>query len=499
MENGISVGLLQGLCPASASDALGRAGCFVATWEIPLLFGLAVVLVLAFLWWRRRRAAAATRTPMLVFPLQGSAPQGEHRSAARLESVPPRNRQSVSQPEHVSSPGEPRAHEDPAPEGTVPESASPKDTMVRYERPPDGTLQLLPGRLEIERGPGAGEELRFVRVPGAPPEVTIGRGDGPEYRHIQLRSPTVSRTHARLRFVGNEWTISNESSTNPTRVNDRILSSDVEQVGLVDEDRIEIGEITFVFRYEGTGDRLPTRSSWYTDRGRRASNQDAVVVRTLEGGRELAAVCDGMGSHRAGGVASHRAIDGLVASLRGGADLAGAVEAANRAVLEAAAESEENEGIGTTMVALLRDGDRYDIANVGDSRAYRLGAGVEQLTVDHSFVAEATRDGGMSQSEAERSPWRNAVTRNLGAGESVDTDLFPGFDATADHVVILCTDGVHGVLSDEAIGEVFRKTSDVRDLSRALGEEALVQGGEDNVAIAAVRFGRPRTAGDQDS
>ncbi|TVP56564.1 MAG: FHA domain-containing protein [Gemmatimonadales bacterium] len=362
--------------------------------------------------------------------------------------------------------------------------------IVEYQRPPDGTLQLLPGRLEVERGPGVGQEIRFVRVPGSPAEITFGRSEGPEFRHVQLHSPTVSRQHARLRFDGTGWSVRNESSTNPTTVNGHTLSSEIEEVPLSDGDLIEIGEITFRFRHEGSADRLPFRSSWHTDQGRRPTNQDAVVVRTLPGGRELAAVCDGMGSHHAGGVASHRALEGLVKALSEGVELEEAVQRSNASVLAAAEEEEDRDGMGTTLVALLRDGDHYDIANVGDSRAYRIGSdGIQQLTRDHSFMAEAVQDGRMSMEEAARSPWRNAVTRNLGAGRELEVDLFRGFDATQDHVVLLCTDGVHGVLSEDQIEEVFRNSADIRDLARALSEEALMKGGEDNVAVAAMTFG----------
>src|SRR5690606_13137185 len=99
-----------------------------------------------------------------------------------------------------------------------------------------------------------------------------------------------------------------------------------------------MGEIRFLFRQSETRDRLASRSSWYTDRGRRSVNQDAVLVRTLPDGRELAAVCDGMGSHSASGIASHIAIDALVAALLEGADLQDAVRTANERVFRAASE-----------------------------------------------------------------------------------------------------------------------------------------------------------------
>jgi PPM family protein phosphatase len=357
------------------------------------------------------------------------------------------------------------------------------------ELPPDGTLQLLPGSLRIESGDGAGEVVRFVRAPGEEAVITFGRDQGEPHRHVQLRSATVSRLHARLTFRDRRWTLRNESATNPTVVNGRPLEGRPAEVLLRDGDRIEMGEIAFVFQQPEPSNRLALRSSWYTDRGRRAANQDAVAVRTLPEGRELAVVCDGMGSHASGGMASYIALEALVAALTNGQDLVHGVQEANRAVRRAADEDVEHGGMGTTLVALLREGERYTVANVGDSRAYRVDrAGIRQLTQDHSFVAEAVGEGGMSLEEASRSPWRNAVTRNLGSESDVEVDLFGPFDATTPHLAVLATDGVHGVLSDHEIEQLVQDTPDIRDLARALAEAALRNGGEDNVAVAVMDF-----------
>jgi protein phosphatase len=364
-----------------------------------------------------------------------------------------------------------------------------RTSPVTHEAPPDGTLQLLPGSLKIERGEGAGEILRFVRVPGEQVVITMGRDQGPPHRHVQLRSPTVSRVHARLTFRDRTWTLRNESATNPTIVNGRPLEGRPAEAVLRDGDRIEMGDIAFVFQLSEPANRLALRSSWYTDRGRRSTNQDAVAVRTLPDGRELAVVCDGMGSHASGGMASYIALETLVATLSNGGDLAQGVQEANRAVRRAADQDPAHDGMATTLVALLREGDRYMVANVGDSRAYRVDqAGVRHLTRDHSFVAEAVAEGGMSLEEAKRSPWRNAVTRNLGPDSDVEVDLFGPFDATAPHLTVLSSDGVHGVLSDDEIERVVRDTPEIRDLARALAEAALRSGGEDNVAVAVIDF-----------
>jgi len=515
----LSLGLLDGLCPAVPQGWIGPAGCLVAAWDLPL-----VGLALAFVVWgvlsslRKLRPEDPSR---FVLPMKAASGIGRDRhpkpriSDEEYEKQRAAMRQALSPLRPLPTGIDPseRAIFDPgtlrAPGNGGPKAAYGKEITIpppRKEEPqveshpavhtataePEGTLQLLPGRLLVERGPRRGEEIRFVRIPGVKQEITVGRIAGPAHRHVQLDSPTVSRNHARLTFRDGVWTLRNESSTNPTIYNGRALSSAVEEVQLYDGDRIELGEVILVFRQDSLVDRLPYRSSWYTDRGRRSTNQDAVVVRTLPGGRELAAVCDGMGSHNEGGLASHVALEALVRALSDGLQLGEAVENANRAVLDAASKSPDRNGMGTTLVAVLREGTTYEIANVGDSRAYCIDEkGIVQVTRDHSFVAEAVDAGRMSEAEAQQSPWKNAVTRSLGAEGVVKVDLFGRYDASRPALVMLCTDGVHGVLQADDLLDIVKRTTDVRDLARTLGEQALINGGEDNVAVAAVRFGGP--------
>ena len=135
---------------------------------------------------------------------------------------------------------------------------------MRYWRPADGTLQFLPGRLEVVSGLDAGHEIRFVRTPGPDgTRVTFGRAEGVPYRHVQLREPTVSRTHARMTLEaaarnGAEassstprWRLENLSATNPVVVNGTPLAADESEqcsVMLDEGDRIEMGEVVFRFR-----------------------------------------------------------------------------------------------------------------------------------------------------------------------------------------------------------------------------------------------------------
>jgi len=119
---------------------------------------------------------------------------------------------------------------------------------LRFSVPAEGTLQFLPGRLQIAAGLDSGREIRFVNVPGPDgATVTFGRSEGAMYRHIQLRDQTVSRSHARLQLVDGQWELRNLSRTNPVVHNDRILATGEQQL-LTDGDRIEMGEVLFTFK-----------------------------------------------------------------------------------------------------------------------------------------------------------------------------------------------------------------------------------------------------------
>ncbi len=132
--------------------------------------------------------------------------------------------------------------------------AAPSDVMVFpaggtgvTPQPEDATLQFLPGRLECICEPRR-PDIRFLRQPGPATIVTIGRAKGSPDRHIHLAGPTVSRMHARLRYASGGWTVSNLSGTNPLRVNGQALEANGEPCPLADGDRLELGELAFIFR-----------------------------------------------------------------------------------------------------------------------------------------------------------------------------------------------------------------------------------------------------------
>jgi hypothetical protein len=130
---------------------------------------------------------------------------------------------------------------------------APADAMhdgatLRFAIPDEGTLQFLPGRLEVVSGPDRGREVRFVRSgAGDRMEVTFGRSEGPAYRHVQLMARTVSRQHAAMVLTDGHWALKNLSATNPVLLNGRALEAGEVAPLLVEGDRIEMGEVVFVF------------------------------------------------------------------------------------------------------------------------------------------------------------------------------------------------------------------------------------------------------------
>jgi PPM family protein phosphatase len=230
-----------------------------------------------------------------------------------------------------------------------------------------------------------------------------------------------------------------------------------------------------------------------TDPGiKRTYNEDSCIAREFPGGLILLAVADGVGGAGGGDVASAETIKALSAVVEreggenSGSVLAHAFDEANRAVRERAAEQSDLRGMASTLVAALVQGAQARVANLGDSRAYLLEDGnLRQLTADHSWVEEQVKAGVMSRQEAERSQYRNVITRGIGTDDDVqpdqvDVQLSPG------SVLLLCSDGLFKPLSDEKIGEALAAPS-VHDAARRLINLANAAGGPDNIAVAILK------------
>jgi len=235
-----------------------------------------------------------------------------------------------------------------------------------------------------------------------------------------------------------------------------------------------------------------------TDPGRkRRRNEDAYVCEP-----PLFAVADGMGGAQAGEIASRLAAAALrrprPSDVRGGKEhVVALIQEANRRVYEAAAEDESVSGMGTTMTAAVAEGDAVWIGHVGDSRAYLVRDGrLEQLTEDHSLVAELVRSGKLSPEEAEAHPQRSVITRALGTESDVDVDVFSVQPRPGD-LFMLCSDGLTSMLADEAILDlVERQRDDLRRAGKALVDAANKEGGEDNITVVLFEIVETPETGD---
>jgi protein phosphatase len=228
-----------------------------------------------------------------------------------------------------------------------------------------------------------------------------------------------------------------------------------------------------------------------TDVGRmRTNNEDSYLS-----SQPVAAVADGMGGHSAGEVASAIAIEELTALRDRGPwenetaatdDLKQAILRANRRIREMAAGDRKLNGMGTTLVALLEDGDMVHVANVGDSRGYLLRQGeLSQVTVDHSLVQELVDDGRLSPEDAERHPQRSVITRALGIDPEVEFDLFTYKLQVGDRL-LLCSDGLSDVVEPAQIRKVLLRVPSAQRAARELVTVANEQGGPDNITVIVV-------------
>jgi serine/threonine protein phosphatase PrpC len=227
----------------------------------------------------------------------------------------------------------------------------------------------------------------------------------------------------------------------------------------------------------------------------RQNNEDAIAFEPAHG---LAILADGMGGHNAGEVASHLAVETVERRLLQaiGEDapdyaelLTDAVHQANTAVYERSKLIADCNGMGTTLVVACFDTDQAHIANVGDSRLYLYRGGeLNQLTRDHSLVAEMVEKGFMSAEEARESPQKNIITRAVGLQAEVEVDIYQ-HPLQAGDLCLLCSDGLSDVVDDQGIlGCIEENISDIDALSRQLVDKALQAGGPDNISVIVVQL-----------
>ncbi len=227
------------------------------------------------------------------------------------------------------------------------------------------------------------------------------------------------------------------------------------------------------------------RAAWLTDTGRRRlRNEDAYVFVP-----PLFAIADGMGGARAGEVAAGIAAEALKGARRRvneETSLEAVIAEANRLVWERSVADPNTAGMGTTMTVALVDepGERVVFGHVGDSRAYRLrGDELEQVTTDHSLVAELVESGVLTPEEAERHPQRSAITRAVGTERAIEADVF-AIPASVGDLFLICSDGLTDMLSEDEIAQsLLAAEREPTAAAASLVAAANANGGEDNITV----------------
>ena len=200
----------------------------------------------------------------------------------------------------------------------------------------------------------------------------------------------------------------------------------------------------------------------------RTVNEDALLTT----GPELFALADGMGGYAAGETASREALPVL--------------QQANKHIRQMAQSEVQYHDMGTTLVAvyLAADGKAYAV-NVGDSRLYTWSAGtLQQVTRDHSYVAELLANGEITAQEAFKHPQKNIILRAVGAEDELEVDCFT-LELTADTKLLLCSDGLSDMVDDRQISEILQ-AHQTAEAAEVLLEAALDNGGRDNISLILI-------------
>ena len=221
----------------------------------------------------------------------------------------------------------------------------------------------------------------------------------------------------------------------------------------------------------------------------------------------LFVVADGLGGHAAGEVASRIVVDKVgefitqtaerdrtwpveydMAMSYDGNRLKAALLMADQGILRDIQGNPERESMGSTVVACLVQGDKATLVHVGDSRAYLVNPqGIQQVTRDHSWVAEQVENGILTPDEARHHPFRNVITQALGNGGDLDVAVQEIQVKELDRI-LLCSDGLSGMVQDQAIWEIMNAAPEVEAATQNLISKAMENGGEDNITVVIVAF-----------
>jgi protein phosphatase len=222
----------------------------------------------------------------------------------------------------------------------------------------------------------------------------------------------------------------------------------------------------------------------------RTNNEDYCLIEPELG---LYVLADGMGGANAGERASRLAVETvaeaiLMAQRRDSQVLLGAVEEANRRVIEAAQSDLALEGMGTTLVAALETGDELSIASVGDSRAYLLDQdGLRAITDDQTWVNEVGRPLGLDEESLKNHPMRHVLTMAIGASSPLTVNYY-SVHMRPGAIIMICSDGLHGVVEAGNLEQILRNGGGgLEERGHKLIEAAKSAGGPDNVTVVLVR------------
>jgi len=225
----------------------------------------------------------------------------------------------------------------------------------------------------------------------------------------------------------------------------------------------------------------------------RKANEDNFLA---DKNRGLFVVADGMGGHEAGELASGIAIKTIdtfltseIIAAKKNSGLCQAIQKANELIYHESKINHSCSGMGTTVTAALFIDNILYVAHIGDSRAYLIrNNSIQLLTKDHSLVAELLRQGELTESEAYQHPHRNILTRALGTERDVEIDLAQ-FNIKSGDLILLCTDGLYNLVTDEEIlQEVNQNSSDLKRSVNQLVKIALERGGADNITVVLVSY-----------
>lgn len=231
-----------------------------------------------------------------------------------------------------------------------------------------------------------------------------------------------------------------------------------------------------------------------TDKGRtREMNQDSVFTSEKPIGNlpNLFVVADGMGGHKAGDYASKFAVEVILREIAGNQEtelpaiMQSAIEAANRELLAEAETDPRFHGMGTTIVLAAIENSTLWTANVGDSRLYLIDEHIQQITRDHSLVAEMVLKGELSKEEARVHRDKNIITRAVGVVDHVQADIYEQ-ELPEGCRVLMCTDGLSNMLADDEILSIVKSQRDIVETVERLVQAANDNGGTDNITAIVI-------------